>query len=217
MIQIEAVLPFLNDSSAPITREFYAHAFPAALPAGHTVFAEGDACGAFAIVLEGSIRVYKVGETGREITLYRVTTGESCMLTINCIMSQRDFPALAVVDKACRAMLVPNETFRQWVHTHAPWRNYVFDLLSRRLAGVMTVVDEVAFRHMDARVAELLLRTAKTSGEPVRITHQAMASELGTSREVVSRILEDFADAGMIETGRGSVTLRSLERLRAIV
>ena len=93
-----------------------------------------------------------------------------------------------------------------------PWREFVFDLLSQRLASVMAVVDEVAFRRMDSRVASLLLERARR-GNPIKVTHQEIAAELGSSREVISRLLDDFKDRGLVNVRRGEVEVLDAEGL----
>lgn len=200
-------LPFLAHAPAELVRDFLREASIHTVPAGAQIFAEGDECSAIAILLSGVVRVFKIGETGREITLYRFAQGESCILTANCILGNHQFPAIAVVERDAEAVVIPATTFRDWVNRYQPWRDYVFDLLSRRLASVMAVVDEVAFRRMDARIADFLARRLSPSSPNLRITHQEIAAELGTSREVVSRILEDFSAGRLIETGRGTITL----------
>lgn len=205
-------LPFLCDAPKHVVDAFAAQTVRANIPAGTIVFTEGDACESISILVSGSVRVYKIGLTGREITLYRFTHGESCILTANCVLSEQQFPALARVEDNALAYIVPAAVFRAWVDTQAFWRNYVFGLLSQRLATVMAVVDEVAFRRMDARLAEFLIKRADAEGRLLRLTHQDIAAELGTSREVVSRILEDFAAAGSIKTARGVIEVVALAK-----
>ncbi|MFC1464826.1 MAG: Crp/Fnr family transcriptional regulator [Candidatus Brachytrichaceae bacterium NZ_4S206] len=205
--RVTPALPFLTRAPAELVRDFLREASIHAIPAGTQVFAEGDECSAIAILLSGVVRVFKIGETGREITLYRFDQGESCILTANCILGNQHFPAIAVVERDAEAVVITATAFRDWVNRYQLWRDYVFDLLSRRLASVMAVVDEVAFRRMDTRIADFLARRLSPSSPNLRITHQEIAAELGTSREVVSRILEDFSAGRLIETGRGMITL----------
>jgi CRP/FNR family transcriptional regulator len=216
--RIFQALPFLQGADADLLREFRRSAFTARIPAGKDVFVEGDAVQAIALLISGRVRVYKVGETGREITLYRFGLGESCILTANAILSRQSFPAIATVEQDAEAVMVPAEMFREWVGRYDAWRRFVFDLLSARLSSVLAIVDEVAFRRMDTRVAELLLQKARPGGS-LHITHQEIAAELGSSREVISRILEDFASAGLIRSGRGQVEVldrKALETRAAV-
>ncbi len=202
-----AMLPFLADPRSPVTRAFVGQAALMRFPAAATVFEEGDICSAFAILARGRVRVFKIGETGREITLYRFARGESCILTASCILSERQFPAIATVEEPAEAFVVPHHVFQGWVDAHPPWRAYVFALLSQRLSTVMSVIDEVAFRRMDVRVAQFLLAQPPAAGAALALTHQQIGAELGTSREVVSRLLADFAAAGLVLVARGSLTI----------
>lgn len=205
-------LPILKMAEPAFIDEFQQKAFFARIPAGHDVFIEGDRVEAIALLISGVVRVYKIGETGREITLYRFGYGSSCILTANAILSQKTFPAVATVEQDAEAVMIPAESFRDWVKRYDLWREFVFELLSQRLSTVMAIVDEVAFQRMDKRVAALLLKRAK-SQNPIRITHQEIASELGSSREVISRLLEDFISDGSIRAGRGVIEILDFEVL----
>jgi CRP/FNR family transcriptional regulator, anaerobic regulatory protein len=208
------VLPILEHADADLLREFKQKAFYAHIPEGHDVFIEGDRADAIALLISGIVRVYKIGETGREITLYRFGNGESCILTANAILSEKNFPAIATVEKEANAIMIPAETFRDWVSRFDLWREFVFDLLSERLSSVMEIVEEVAFQRMDERVATFLLeRSGQT--DSIRITHQSIAAELGSSREVISRILEDFSHLGIISVTRGTIKVLDKEALQS--
>ena len=210
--RISRSLTFLAQADPQHVREFIQVAFYARIPAGKDVFLEGDYVDAIALLLSGVVRVYKIGETGREITLYRFGLGQSCILTANAILSQRSFPAIATVEQDAEAILVPSDTFRDWVRRYDLWRSFVFELLSQRLVSVMTLVDEVAFQRMDTRIASFLLERARIEN-PIHVTHQEIASELGSSREVISRILEDFASRDLIRPGRGEIEILDPESL----
>jgi CRP/FNR family transcriptional regulator len=207
-------LPFLAGADPQLAREFQQATTMAHIPAGHDVFLEGDRVNAIALLLSGVVRVYKVSETGREITLYRFGLGESCILTANAILSDKSFPAIASVEQDAEAVMIPTDVFRDWVRRYDIWRDFVFDLLSQRLSRMMTIVDEVAFQRMDVRVASWLLNQARVQN-PMRITHQQIAGELGSSREVISRMLEDFVSAGLIRSGRGTIEILDFEELRS--
>ncbi len=212
--RIVRVLPILKHADPGLLREFQQKAFFARIPTGHDVFVEGDRADAIALLISGVVRVYKIGETGREITLYRFGNGESCILTANAILSQKNFPAIATVEKEAEAVMIPAETFREWVRRYDLWREFVFDLLSERLSSVMAIVEEVAFRRMDVRVASFLFeRLGQT--DSIQITHQEIAAELGSSREVISRILEDLSALGIIGVSRGTIKILDLEALQA--
>lgn len=212
--RIALSLSILQRADSSFIREFQQTAFFAHIPAGHDVFLEGDRVEAIALLISGVVRVYKIGETGREITLYRFGNGSSCILTANAILNQKTFPAIATIEQDAEAVMIPADAFRDWVRRYDLWREFVFELLSQRLSTVMAIVDEVAFRRMDRRVASLLLNRAKTQN-PLRITHQEIAAELGSSREVISRLLEDFVSDGSIRSGRGTVEILDFELLES--
>lgn len=185
------------------------------IPKGRDVFAEGARTEALALVLAGTVRVYKIGESGREITLYRFGHGESCVLTANAILSHRSFPAIATVEADVEAVTVPAVALREWVGVSSVWREFVFDLFSQRLGAIMSIVEEVAFRRMDARLADYLIERA-AHANPIHCTHQEIAADLGSSREVVSRLVEDFAKAGALAVSRGLIEITSTEALGTI-
>lgn len=202
--RVVRVLPLLHDSEPALVQEFRRNAYLARIPAGRDVFVEGDQANAIALLLSGSVRVYKIGETGREITLYRFGLGESCVLTANAILSRQTFPAIATVEQEAQAAMVPAAAFRDWVGRYEAWRSFIFDLLSQRLVEVLDIVDDVVFRRMDERLASFLMARSRQQN-PMTITHQEIAAELGSAREVISRLLEDFAGKGWIRSSRGVI------------
>ncbi len=212
--RITFAMPFLQKADASLVNELRQHAQFARIPAGHDVFVDGDRVDGIALLLSGVVRVYKIGETGREITLYRFGLGQSCILSANAILSQKSFPAIATVEEDAEAVMIPADVFRKWVNKYDLWREFVFDLLSERLSTVMAVVDEVVFKRMDRRVASLLMNQAQVQN-PMRVIHQEVAAELGSSREVISRILEDFSREGLIESGRGTIEVLDFEGLKS--
>jgi CRP/FNR family transcriptional regulator, anaerobic regulatory protein len=208
-------LPLLRRATPEVMSAFRRVAFLTRIPAGRDVFVEGDDVNAIALLISGVVRVYKVGKTGREITLYRFGLGESCILTANAILSQQSFSAIATVEQEAEAVMIPADIFRTWVQRYDLWRDFVFALLSQRLSSVMEIVDEVAFQRMDIRVASWLLERGQVQ-QPITVTHQEIAAELGSSREVISRILENLVSQGLVQTARGSVEIIDFERLNSL-
>jgi CRP/FNR family transcriptional regulator len=214
--RISNALPFLQIASPQIIRDFKENAYYAKIPSGREIFVEGDEVDGIALMMSGVVRVYKLGETGREITLYRFGEGESCVITANAILHQQDFPAIAMVEKDAEAVMIPAEIFSDWVRRYDPWRDFVFSLVSERLANVMEIVDEVAFQRMDRRVSSFLLERSQLRN-PIRITHQEIANEIGSSREVISRLLEDFAQREMVYLSRGEIEVLDFEGLKTLL
>jgi CRP/FNR family transcriptional regulator, anaerobic regulatory protein len=213
--RIDTALPIIGKAEAQLIKEFKEKTYFTRIPAGKDVFVEGDNAEAIALLLSGSVRVYKIGESGREITLYHFGLGESCILTANAILSQKSFPAIATVESDAEAVMIPADVFRDWIKRYDLWREFVFDLLSDRLSTIMAIVDEVVFQRLDKRLAAYLINNSKTN-KSLTVTHQQIASDLGSSREVISRILGDFSQRGLIESGRGSIDINDLEELKSL-
>lgn len=188
-----------------LTEQLLSGAGRHSFPAGTHLYWEGDSCSGIAFLLAGAIRVYKCGESGREITLYEIGPGETCILNASCILGNTSYPANAVTTSGGEFILVPAHDFRRLLGSHETMRDFVFSLLSERLGEVMELVNEVAFRRMDERLMEYLI---EKSGDGVLLsTHQKIASDLGTSREVVSRLLKDLERQGKLSLARNSISL----------
>ena len=213
--RFSAVYPFLEEAGDPARREFVDYAYFVKIPSGREIFAEGDEVNGIALLVSGVVRVYKLSPTGREITLYRFGEGESCVFTANAILHAQDFPAIAVVERDAEAVMVPAGKFKEWVRQYEPWRDFVFGLVSQRLYRVMEIVEQVAFQRMDRRIATLLLERSQIKN-PIKITHQELANEIGSSREVVSRLLEDFVQKGMVSLARGKIDVHDFEGLKTL-
>lgn len=204
--QLVTAFPFLQDVPPSAREALATQSVCVRLEPGQFICMEGHQCQHLALVTDGVARVYKMGESGREITLYRIEPGESCILTATCILGQEAFPAFAVTETPVEAVLIPASVFREWVAQYDPWRQYVFQLLSQRLGAVIAVVEEVTFRRMDARLASYLLDALGHSEDAdLHRTHEAIAADLGSSREVISRLLKDFEHAGAVRLARGTV------------
>jgi len=173
---------------------------------GTTFYREGDVCQHFGLVGRGDIRVFKGAAAGREITLYHVRDGEPCLLNMLSVFLDRPAAATAVVESETEAIVVPANVVRTWLSIHESVRTFVFEAMSVRLTDVMTLAVEVSIRRMDVRLASLLLKLADVNGA-VHLTHDELATELGTAREVVSRLLKDLERSGALHLGRGHVTI----------
>jgi len=177
-------------------------------PAGTHLYWEGDSCSGIAFLLSGEIRVYKCGENGREITLYDIGPGETCILNASCILGNNSYPANAVTSAQCEMLLVPAPVFSRLLASHEPLRAFVFSILSERLAEVMHLVNEVAFGRMDQRLLDYLVE--KSCDGILCATHQRIANDLGSSREVISRLLKELEHRGKVSLARNEVKLLDL-------
>lgn len=174
----------------------------------------GAECSYLPFVLEGTLRLYKTSAAGRSITLYRIEKGQSCILSATCILTDGSFPAVAEAEGATEVLLLPAKLLTDAIDENPDWRRFLFGLYAKRLDDVLVLVDEVAFHHMDARLAAYLVKNASARHLLVDRTHVEIADELGTSREVVTRILKDFEADALIETSRGRIRVTGLDGLR---
>jgi CRP/FNR family transcriptional regulator, anaerobic regulatory protein len=175
---------------------------------GTAILREGQVCSNVPFVLEGSIRVFKTAESGREITLYRIEKGQSCILSTGCGRGLSSFPATVVTDSATSAAFLPSETVRRLFAEGPAFRDFVLEQYSRRMAEVMELVEEIAFRRVDERLAQWIQEQSSAASTGLVVTtHQELADHVGSSREVVSRILKDWEQRKLLEISRGSLKL----------
>jgi CRP/FNR family transcriptional regulator len=177
-----------------------------ALPRGSAVFRPGDGCGRFPLVASGSIRVQCVTESGREIVLYRVVPNETCILSIACLISDEAYSAEAFAETDVVAYVLPASAFKTLMGRSETFREIVFDGYARRIASLMSKVEELVCARIDTRLAKRLLAIAGATAR-VEATQQALAADLGTAREVVARALKSFERAGWVSLTRGAVEI----------
>jgi CRP/FNR family transcriptional regulator len=185
------------------------------MPADQPVFHAGSPCENYVLLLEGSVRVQVIGESGREAVLYRVLPGQSCVLTTCCILSGDDYPAEGFTESPVRALVVTKPAFDGALESAPAFRRFVFANLGGRIADVIARMEEVAFRPVERRLAAFLLARAEQAGT-IRITHQEIAVELGSAREVVSRHLKRLESSGLVELGRSTVQVLKPVELRRL-
>lgn len=187
---------------------------------GTILYEEGFPCPMVPLILSGVVRVFKMGETGREITLYRVEPGQICVLSSTCALTGKEakLPAIAVAETDVELLAVPSHVFRKQLANEPQLQSHLNQILTERLSEMMMVIDEVAFGRVDIRLAEELLRGCRgTPGAEVTATHAQLAMELGSAREVVSRVLKEFERQGMVRLGRGRIKVLDPDRLREFV
>lgn len=176
------------------------------VPRDTVIFGPGKAPENLLLLLEGTVRVQQLAENGREIVLYRVHAGESCVLTTACLLAYEDYSAEGVAETEVRAVAIPRAVFDDLVSNSPEFRNFVFTAYSKRITDLFLVIEEIAFRRMDIRLAQKLLELEKGTGV-VHATHQQMAAELGTAREVVSRQLSEFQRREWVAQSRGEIRI----------
>jgi len=175
------------------------------VPEGRVICHEGQLCADLVVLASGVVRVYKPAEDGRSISLYHISAGESCILTAGCILNQQTFPAIAETKTDVEGIAIPAELVKQWMNESEIWRDYVISILSQRFADVIDLANSLAFDELKKRVVIWLLRNASGSLNEIVATHQEIAEELGTSREVISRTLKKLENEGLIILERGKL------------
>ncbi len=185
------------------------------VPRGTVLFRAGDRCHTFLMVLDGAVRVQMASETGREIVLYRVGRGETCIVTTACLLTDKPYSAEAVAETDIDAVALAAGPFHELVARSAAFRDFVFASFGNRLTGMMMLIEEVAFGRVDLRLARFLADRRDTTGG-LDTTHQALAVELGTAREVVSRQLKEFERRGFVTLSRGRIQVLDPAALLAL-
>jgi CRP/FNR family transcriptional regulator len=183
------------------------------IPAGSQVFAEHHPCRGFPLVLEGSIKVVKQATSGRELLLYRVAPGGSCIISSSCLLGHSDYNARGIAETPLTLLALPVPSFAALMIESTPFRDFVFHLFAERISELMQLVEEVAFARLDQRLAKLILARNEVS---LNVTHQQLADELGSVREIVSRLLKGFVAQGLVSLGREQLSITDRDGLQKI-
>jgi len=186
------------------------------VPTGTQIFAPGQTADNLWLLLDGSVKVQQKSDTGREVFLYRVHAGESCVLTTACMLAFEDYSAEGTTESDVTAVAIPRKTFDDLVAKSKVFREFVFTAYSRRITDLFTLIDDIVFQRMDVRLASRLLELADEDAV-VHATHAVLGTELGTAREVISRTLAEFQRRGWVEQARGEVRLIGSEGLERLV
>lgn len=205
----------LRQLSAPLRDELTRGSAVVEVPQGRLIFGPGAPADRLMLLLSGTVRVQQRSENGREMFLYRVHAGESCVLTTACMLAFEEHSAEGIAETPVQAAAIPRATFDALTDRAPEFRAFVFKAYARRITDLFSLIDEIVFQRMDVRLAARLIELAE-GRDAVRATHQLLANELGTAREVISRTLAEFQRRGWIEQTRGMVRLvgrEGLERL----
>lgn len=195
-------------------QQLWKECLPARWKAGHMIMKKGQECPFVALVLSGVMRVYKLGDNGREMTLYRAGKGETCLISIACRLTGEDFPASAIVEEDAFLLLLPPQVYEQVLDPHLDWKDFLLTSLYRRLSQALTALEAVAFERVDKRLAQQLLAISGGKRSTIYMTHEKLGVELGTAREVVSRTLKELEHTGAVALSRGRIRVIEPELLR---
>jgi CRP/FNR family transcriptional regulator len=214
-LEILERVAFYRDAPGALRTSMVAAARHRKLAAGEILFNEGEPAADVAALGSGSLRVYRIGASGRQITLYHVRPGESTLVGMLAVLQGAPVIATAQAEIATEMVVLPAAALREWVGANEALRRFIFDTMTRALVDVTTLLEDVAFRSMESRLVGLLLKHADDEGL-VRMRHEDIAAELGTAREVVSRILESLERDGVIALSRGQILIRDAAALLAL-
>jgi CRP/FNR family transcriptional regulator len=200
---LQQLFPALADAAPASLTRIVQHGIHRKVRAGTTLFDAHTPCSGFPLVLSGTVKVLQRYPNGREMPLYRVRPGESCLLSGSCLLGHSDYTASGIAETDVELLILPAADFHALVASDEAFRRHVFTLFGERLATVLSLVEAIAYQKLDQRLAALLL----AKGDPVQATHQALADELGSVREIVSRLLRSFEDRGWVDVARERITI----------
>ncbi len=216
--EIKCQFPFLNDIKEEMSKKFMETVMVGKYPAGMKILEEGSSCTNMVLVLDGTIRVYKLSPEGKELTLYRLNKGETCVLSVACLMGNTNYPAIAEVEEEATLGIIPAGLYNELFLSEPSCQKFIFNTVSSRLQEVLILIDELVFKSMDKRLSAFILeRMAENEGEyRIDMTHEKISVELGTAREVVSRILKEFEKKNIVNLSRGRIIVKDAETLKKI-
>jgi CRP/FNR family transcriptional regulator len=202
------IFPFFRNASQSLVKSILSLSDHNKYSANVLVKLEGDQCQDFILLLSGEIRIYKVGGSSRQITLYELGPGDICVLNASCILSNAKLPANAATTTETEVLLLSSRRFLDMIAGYEEMRTFVHSRINERMNAIMTLVSEIVFGKMDERLLNYLIE--KSENNNLKRTHQHIAQDLGTSREVLSRLLKDFERQGLVFLSRNSIQLKGL-------
>jgi CRP/FNR family transcriptional regulator len=212
LIELLAAYPVLRKLSPQLWQVVASEGQGVSLTAGSMAFDEESPCQSYLMVTSGRVRVFKPASSGRELLLYRVQPGDSCILTVSCLLGDCAYQARGVVEADLACVIVARSVFLQLVEQSPEFRTYIFRFFGERVTHLMELIEAVAFRKLDQRLAQLLVK----NGPAIEVTHQGLADELGSVREVVSRILEDLRAQDIVRLDRGQIYVLNRQALEKL-
>lgn len=213
--RIGRVFPALAVDNAQLPGRIANAALFRHVAAGTVMFSERTPCAGFPLLLAGTVRIVQRYPNGRELQLYRIKPGESCLLSGSCLLSDVEYDATGSAETDLDLLVLPPVAFHALMAEEEAFRRHVFGSFGARLSEVMQVVEAVAYHQLDTRLAHLLLDSADDNGN-IKATHQALADGIGSVREMVSRLLRNFEDRQWVTLGRERVTVLDRAALSAL-
>ena len=209
---ILTLFPFMQDESIDIDKLALVK-----LSAGICAFTDGGESNSIPLLIKGSIKVLKTAESGREILLYRIKPGETCIIMLSSALSNIPYPAMAIVEQEMEALMIPNELYKYWLQHIPAVQTFTYQSMAQRLGTVMTLIEEITFKRIDIRLIHFLLEHTSERQAILYETHEEVAVELGTAREVISRLLKNLEGDHSLILSRGKIEIINRQELEKIL
>ena len=210
-------LPFYPKLSQQQQRQLLDSVEPMEAKAGTVVHNGSLDCLGLLIIRAGQLRVYTLSGEGREVTLYRLFDHDICLFSASCVMPDIQFEVVVEAEKDTKLWVIPSCLFKELMESSAAVANYANQLISSRFSEVMWLMEQIMWKSFDKRLAGFLLEECALEGsESLKLTHERIASHLGTAREVVTRMLRYFQSEGMVKLARGTVEICEERRLQEL-
>lgn len=212
LIELETCYPIFGSLSSSLKQATLQRLFRVKASPGQVLFDTNDPCNMYLLLISGSLRVLQPAINGRELLLYRLNPGESCVLTVSCLLGTKPYPARAVSESDLVGYGLAKDDFQHLLTQSETFRNFVFSFFDEKILHLMQMIETLAWGQLDQRLASLLLK----QGDIISTTHHKLANEVGSVREVVSRVLKDMEQRGLIQLGRRQIVITNRTGLNKI-
>lgn len=215
MDKILSYLPFWSSLSEDEKERVRQRAFVNQYEKGTIINNCNNECLGMLLVLSGEIRTYLLSEEGREVTLFRLYSGDLCVLSASCVISQITFETQMIAQQNTKALIVPVDVIASLREKNIHFRCFLYELATKRFSDVMWAMQQILFKGLDRRLAGFLLAEAeRTDSNTIHMTHEQIAQHISSAREAVARMFKHFAEDGLVDIKRGTITLLDIDGLR---
>jgi len=214
--KLDDLFPVLRQIPESDRKIIFSAGSVADLPDGQMLMKQNQQCQFIPMVMSGKLRIFKLSENGREMTLYRIGPGETCLISIACQIKGEDFPAMAQVEGKTQLFMLPSFICHDILSSSLAWKDFIITSIYAHLTDVMETLEAVAFDRTDHRLVLWLLDKTNEKKDTILCTHEEIAVELGTAREVVSRLLAELKNKGVVSLGRGKIKVTDSVKLRKL-
>ncbi|HNB54614.1 MAG TPA: Crp/Fnr family transcriptional regulator [Anaerolineales bacterium] len=212
LLELETNYPVFSSLSPLLKQATFQRLFRVKAQPGQVVFDTNDPCNTFFLLLSGTLRVIQPSLNGRELVLYRLSPGDSCILTVSCLLGAKSYPARGISETELIGYGLSKDGFQDLLTQSEAFRKFVFGFFAEKILNLMQMIETLAWGQLDQRLATLLLK----HGDVIPTTHHMLANEVGSVREVVSRVLKDMEQQGLVQLGRRQIVVINRAGLKKI-